>query len=144
MPQTRQTNLNRADKWIFGVLSGSPVITSLVGTRVYRHKAPVNTAFPCLIFACQTATDRNVVGSHRLLTQATYAVRAVTRVPGTEDAADAAAAAADSALIAAAVDSHMMCIERISPLNRSYTLDGVDYEERGGLYRVWLRGEDNA
>ena len=141
MPETPQTELNRADKWIYGVLSDSSAVAALVGTRIYRHKAPGDTDFPCLIFACQSASDRNVLGAARLVTQAMYAIRSVARLPATEDAADVVAATADAAISDASADEHMLCIERMEPWNRSYVLDGIDYEERGGIYRVWLKGD---
>jgi hypothetical protein len=135
-----QTALNRADKWIYTALGDSTDLLTLVGDRIYRNKAPLDTAFPCLIFACQSGIDMNVVGGARLVTQAHYAVRAVVRIPVVEDVVDAVAAAADEALITAAADSYMLAIERTEPLNRSYTIAGIDYEERGGVYRVYLKG----
>ena len=137
---TPQTELSRADKWFCDALT-VPGVVALVGDRIYRAKAPRDAASPVLIVAYQGGVDRNVVGGQRLVSMCRYAVRAVVWQPTVDDLADQVAAAADVALLAASADSHTLCVERMEPLNRSYTLDGIEYEERGGLYRVYVKGD---
>lgn len=130
-----QTELNAAERFLYAALG------ELADGRVYRTKAPLKTKWPCIVFGCQQAADYNVVGAKRLAVTALYAVRVITTLPeAAADAVDAIAQAADAAILAASPDETVLAVERDEPLYRAYTIDGIDYEERGGVYRVFLKG----
>lgn len=135
-----QTALLTIEEFIRGTLIATPAVTALVDARIYRNKARSKAIYPCVVFAYQQGTDRKIVGGARFTTSAVYAIRAISQLPvETADEADAIAAEVDAVLDGFA-DGAVLQVMRESPLEREYTIDGIDYEERGGLYRFLISG----
>lgn len=134
------TAIHSAEAYLIDRLGSGSSISTLVGDRIYRTKAPTKTDFPCVVFAYQQGTYQKVVGGIRYVTSLLYAVRAITRQPSeVADEVDTIAAAFDS-LLENDSASPVLIVECETPLSREYVINGVTYEERGGLYRIRIQG----
>ena len=129
-----------AEKFLRALLTSDESIAALVSNRVYRNKAPGKTDYPLIVFAYQDGSHQKAVGTYRLTSAVNYAVRAIDRVPATvADRPDAIAAVFDE-LLENASQGNVLAVECVTPLARAYTIDGIDYEESGGLYRLLIKG----
>lgn len=112
----------------------SPEVVAATADQVYRGKAGPNAMYPLVVFDVVDGNDEYVVGAVRLDTELLYSVRVVLRLPADDaDAHDEIAALIDANLEGSS-DANIIHCTREKPLSRSYTEDGVDYEERGGYY----------
>lgn len=132
--------LLRAETYLRGRLGESPALAALVGRRIYKDNADEDTEYPCVVFAYQDGSYQKVVGGARLLTELTYAVRAIVKHPvEVADLADAIASAFDGLLENDSAPP-VLLVECETPLNRHYEENGVIFDERGGLYRILVQG----
>lgn len=135
------TKLNAAETFIRGTLLADSAVVAIVADRVYRAKAPTATQYPCIVFSFHQGSDMNMAVGGRLVTACLYLIRTVQQAPeAAADTADGLADLMDAALISAATTTDVLQVQREQPFERSYMFDGIDYEERGGLYRLFLRG----
>lgn len=137
---SRQTAMAKAESYLYDLLTGSGEVAGLVSDRVYRGKAPDEVDFPLVVYNYHAGSYQKVVGGDRFVSRLLYSIRAISRMPSeVADEADAVAAAVD-ALLENDSASPVLLVECESPLVREYVLDGVTYEERGGLYRILVQG----
>lgn len=136
------TVLNTIEKHIKATLKANTSIVGLVGSRIYRNHAPVEAEYPLIVYFLQPGTSghQNGVGGTRICSYATYAVYAISRLPAsTEDEADGVAALIDEVLDGSQVDP-ICIVENEAPVSRNVfnQQEGIEYEERGGLYKFIL------
>jgi len=137
---SRQTAMAKAETYLLDRLTGSGEVTGLADTRVYRGKAPADSDFPLVVYNYHAGSYQKVVGGDRFISRLIYSIRAISRLPSTiADEADQIAAAFD-VLLENDSASPVLLVECQSPIVREYVLDGVSYEERGGLYRILVQG----
>lgn len=137
---SRQTAMSQAEQYLMSRLSASGELAGLVGSRIYRGKAPGDAEFPLIVFRHHAGSYQKVVGGIRYVSRLLYTVAAISRTPPTmADEADVVAAAFD-ALLENDSASPVLLVECESPIQREYVLDGISYEERGGLYRILVQG----
>jgi len=133
-------NTELAEIFLRTALAGSAALTAIVGTRIYADKAPVGSAFPLCVFAYRDGQHTVVINGVRLATWTGYAVRVIDKSPSADASAiGRGALAVDAALANIESDPVLLC-ESQQPLRRAYTVDGIDYRERGGFYRLILKG----
>lgn len=137
---SRQTAMAKAESYLYDLLTGSAELTGLVSDRVYRGKAPEEVDFPLVVYNYHAGSYQKVVGGNRFVSRLLYSIRGISRMPSTlADEADAVAAVFD-ALLENDSASPVLLVECESPIVREYVLDGITYEERGGLYRILIQG----
>jgi len=135
-----KTELQNIEEFIRAQLLGDGAITNMVGGRIYKNHAKHETEFPLIVFSYQQGSDIVSATGNRIITSAVYSVRAVAVLPsGTADLADRVAAEIDRLLDQRVYELPGLVyqVSRVSPITREYTIDGIDYEERGGLYRFY-------
>lgn len=124
----------------FAADTGAGGIATLAPGRYYEDVAAAKTAFPCIIFNYYSGSDLATGYGRRMLTNAIYLVRACGRGYGYADAGVEALAERIDIVLQEKSDDYVLFCERMSPFNRSYTIDGVTYYERGGFYRLRING----
>lgn len=68
--------LTRGQQWLYERLRANPVITSILGTRVYMEPADQGAQLPYLLIAHRAGTD-TTVGQVRVGTQLVFAIEIV-------------------------------------------------------------------
>jgi len=121
--------------------TGAGGLVGLVADRVFEDAAPLGVDFPLIVFSLSSPHDVRPAGIERVLTNATYLVRAIGREGGgyVGSQAEAVAARLDDVIHGTSGGTVQMCL-RDRPFSRSYTLDGVTYYERGGYYTLHIHG----
>jgi len=124
---------------LFAADTGNGGLVELIGTRIHEDGAAGGTTYPCVVFSLYTGDDVSAGNGVRMLTNATYLVRGIGKGLGYANSGAEAIAARIEAVINGKSSGDVHYCERVKPYNRSYTIDGVTYYERGGFYRLRIR-----
>lgn len=130
-----------ADRWLASVLAAATA--SVAPGGVHSDVAPPGTVGPWVTFGLQDARDVKVVNTARVLTDATYLVKAVgpgSSYAGLEEVADAIDTALSGAAAVVAQGAIIWC-ERERPVRYRESDNGIEYRHLGGLYRIQVREE---
>lgn len=132
------TAMSTAEAYLRSTITGDEAVAAAIGDRVYRHKAPKATAYPCVVLSRMHGRHQKAVGGARLATRLVYKVVVINRVPEAQsDQADVLAGAIDALLEdTAAPGEGVVYCECVEPYDAEYEIAGVSYIERGGLYRI--------
>lgn len=115
----------------------------LEGVPIYADVASPGTREPFIVFSLQDARDARTIGAGRVLTHATYLVKAVQRsesfttVYALADIIDDVLDGASGMNAAGAV----LWVERELPIRYTEVTDSGTYKHAGALYRVYAREE---
>lgn len=130
------TALLAAEKHIRNKLLASAEIKRLVKDRIYRRRAKSKTAFPCIVFFYYTGHIEKLVGGEPYYTDCRYVVKYIDSAANANaDAVDTGAALINAALTNVVNGDVFLCIPE-EPHDAEYSVDGVDYEERGGIFNL--------
>lgn len=128
------------DTFIHGMLSAD---ARLQGVPIHADVAPADTAEPFIVFSLQDARDVRTLGAGRVLTEASYLVKAVARAEtyaDVYDIADVIESVLDGAS-GTASDGAILWVERELPIRYTEVTDTGTYKHAGGVYRVYAREE---
>ena len=70
------------DKWLFALLSKDPVLLPLIGSRIYPDLAPIDAAFPRVIYSVLAASDTDTMDMTRNFSKFTYVLQIYGRDTG--------------------------------------------------------------
>lgn len=80
-----------ADRWITSVLEGDPVVASVVGDRIYPDQAPMETAYPLIIFNFVSSLPVSNASADKVMDDEIWRIKVITDDPtykGLETLAD--------------------------------------------------------
>lgn len=136
------TEVTIADTWIYATLAADNTLTALIGgatPRIYRGMAPLDSAFPCVVFFYQPGgRDVRGVGTINIMVDGTWVIKAIDRK----------ASAAVAATIAARLyyllhgkngsvsGGAVLACTREEPIGYVELLDGAQYQHVGGVYKI--------
>jgi len=132
------TELSTAATHIYSKITGDATLAAAVGNRVYEDAAPSKTVYPCIVFSCITPNDSVSVGGVTIKSDLDYTIKVVGQ-NSSYALIDPVAARLKAVLHHSESGNVLSCI-REKPFNRSYELNGVQYHERGGIYRIMIQG----
>lgn len=136
MSEMPVTETGKAEKFIKDKLDGSTELATLTGGRNYKRKVKKQTAYPCNCFFLYTGRDEYAGGGGRLYSDLRFVVACVDQCPSNvADSVDQGAALIDAALTNQG-DGDIFVIRRLEPYDHEYSINGIDYEERGGIYQL--------
>jgi hypothetical protein len=119
------------ETWLMDKLDSNQVG---VADRVYSAVAPMDAAYPHVVFQLQAPRDLMVVGARRVWVDGLWLVRAIGR-DGTYVDLEAIADAIDTQLHAASGTEVQACV-REQPFAMTEVVDGQQYRHLGGIYRI--------
>lgn len=134
-------DVTRLDEWMYGLFSGSGVVNSLVGGRIYGDMAPQGATFPLVLFSFLGGADKVITFSARF-TNAIYLVRAVGKgssYESIETLADAIDVLMGNSVPANGLvvrDIRIASCNREQPHQRKDMESGVPMVYLGGFYRI--------
>ena len=137
------SELNAADRWIYGALAADTALVAVVGARIYVDLAPQTTpptATPYVVWQMQSATDLMVIGGIRVWSNAVYLVRGVDKSLTWGGNSKTMADRIDAALHRASgtnVDGQVYACVREQAWRMMEVSDGVVYRHSGGIYRLY-------
>ena len=135
-----QNELVRADLWLKTFLEADATLMSQVN-GVYSDAFPERVAMPIIRFNIQDQDDVMPIGMHRIITYATYLVRAITRGPDWDEAS-ALADLIDLRLHRASGSGtgiYVQEVYRTEPFVMT-TIEGGDmYRHAGGQYHLSIQ-----
>lgn len=140
MPLNESTAAGTAEKFIRAAILADAELVAVIGDRVRKGKAKHGDVFPLVVYAYQTGSYQHYVGAVRARTVINYSVRAIIRLPEAASGQLDAVAARIDKLLEQAGSGLVNNVEATVPISQTYTLDGVDYEERGAIYQVTIIG----
>lgn len=132
--------LDDVETYIYSKLSADTTLASLIAGRIFDGIADQGTEFPYVVYNFQSGHDVNEVYGRRVMTAATYLIKAIDNRPNTTrlipivkqiDAlinGQSGSVGATGTILAAV---------RQSPVAMPEEDGGVQYRHRGGLYRFW-------
>lgn len=133
----------RVRRFLDSLLKADAALVALVGQRIYGDSIPGETAFPYAFFgAPEPGEDTRGVGAVRILTNATWEIKAVDKAIGwtaVEEVADRLDALVHGAAGAAGTDGWVLMGVRERPIDYREDAAGVEYRHLGGLYRLWAQ-----
>ncbi|SRR6266702_2131367 len=122
-------------------LSNDASLTSLAPGGVFRAYAPPSTLAPYIIIALQSGTDIITMNAFRLFSNALYQVKVIG--PSSEtDTLVQAASEIDSLLgltSGTVTNGHILYCYRESPLQVDELVNGVQWSNIGGTYRLAIQ-----
>lgn len=129
-----------ADEWIYETLTGDTTLMALVA-GVYDSLVPpsVPLSSTVVLFSFQASTDYFGVGSHRVMADNVYLVRAVAQSASyatVQAAADRIDALLHQVNNQTLDNGLMISCWRESIFKLAETAQGVQYRHLGGMYRV--------
>ncbi len=132
--------LTACKKWIMKNLTGSAALTALVGNRIYHRRAQQGSAFPYVIFAFQSSTERLGSGAARIFTRPAYLVKAVGNRVSDADL-EAISELVDQILISAPQDRiggvYVLSAYRETAIEYDELLNNERVNHVGGTYRLY-------
>ncbi len=132
-----------AATWLYSALTGDGAIAAAVTGGVHEGVAPAGTAYPYISFQFQDRGGRDVrvVGTARLWSDLMILVKAV--VEGSDATVPEQLAADIDRVIdgksGVAGGGRVVSCAREQPFAMSPREHGIDYRQRGGLYRLQVQ-----
>jgi hypothetical protein len=128
------------EQWLYATLSGDGAITAAIGNRIYADVAPLDAAYPFIVYNMKSASDVAGVGALRILTQADYTVKVITQGSSYAPIKDLALRI-DTLLhrqSGTTTDGAVISATRQEPVRYTETdnQSGVQYKHLGGIYRL--------
>lgn len=137
--------LGRAQKWIYGKLTGAAAVTAAVGNRVYAEQAPEKTLLPYVIFSHTGGFDTRGVGTVRIQTNPVFQIKIVCAGAPTDAVRSALDALDDLFQTAVAEPSETLVFssrrEQLVYYVESVPGSADQYTHTGGLYRLVIYPE---
>lgn len=127
--------------FLYTTLSNDPTLTSLVPGGVFRAFAPPTTSTPYIIIALQSATDVITMNAFRLYENALYQVKVIGPILEMNTLVQAASEI-DTLLgltSGTVTNGHILYCYRESPLQVDELVNGVQWTNIGGLYRLAIQ-----
>jgi len=140
------SELNAADRWIYGALAADTALVAVVGARIYVDLAPQTTpptATPYVVFQYQGGADLMVIGGARVWTNAVYLIRGIDETLTYDGDSKTIADRIDAALHRGSgtnASGVVYAAVRESPFRLTETADGKQFRHLGGLYRIYAKG----
>lgn len=129
----------RAEKWLYGKLSGDATLSTAVGGRIYGYLAPQGTAYPLVLFNLQGSRDVQGPGTNRTQTELLYQVKVISKGP--HDASARTALDRIDILIGQAVhdrcDGYLFSARREQTISYHEPNGDIRFQHTGGLYRIY-------
>lgn len=131
----------KIEAWILAQLSGDASLTAVVSTRIWKDVAPVDTAFPYVVFSMLPGSYYlQGVGECRLLTRADYMIKIVTE----GDASDTEVTALDrfdeviGAQSASLLNGFLFSGRGLSPVSYTEPRPGTPhfYNHAGSVFQI--------
>ncbi len=129
-----------ADQWLYATLHGDATIVAAVGDRIYADVAPLDAAYPFIVYNLRSAQDVAGVGAQRILSQLDYQVKAIAQGASYQPI-KAIAQRIDELLhrkSGTTTDGTVITAVRLEPVRYPETdaQSGVQYKHLGGIYRL--------
>lgn len=119
------------ENWLYGRLASNQ---AGVASRVYSTVAPLEAAYPLIVYQLQAVRDLTAVGARRVWSDGLWLVRAVGR-DGTYVDLEVMAEAIDTQLHGKSGTGVQACV-REQPFSMTEVVDGQQYRHLGGIYRI--------
>jgi hypothetical protein len=126
------------DRWLYGLLTGDPTLTGLVGGRVYGYVAPDDAALPFVVYSHQGGSDVRGNGPTRFMVSLLYQVKVVGAGASFQplkpiaDRLDELLQGASGTVS----DGRVLACVREQPVAYTEVDNGVVYRHAGGLWRI--------
>lgn len=133
-----KTALQTAAEFISSLITEDTALAALIGERVFSYSAPPSPSYPLVVFSPSPEPDTEMVGGAIMKTNINYTIRAIGKETGFA-ALDPVVAGITRVLHQAAEDGVIEC-KRTMPLERKYVENGSTYYERGGVFRIMVKG----
>ncbi len=131
-----------AATWLYAQLSADAAISTGAVGGIHEGMAPPGTQYPHIIFQFQhPGRDLRVVGARRVWTDMVIVVKATSKgasAGAAEDLAGHIDRVLDGKGGVAAGGNVVSCV-REGPFTLSPREDGIDYRQRGGIYRLHVQ-----
>ena len=131
--------LARVQQWLTSVLSNDPTLQGLATGGFHEDPAPHEISEPVVVFSPYgEPPDVRVLGPYRVMIDADYLVKAISRDPSAVTAvsiADRVDTLLDGAKGNAGGVSILCCVRQRSVSYKTEEF-GVVYQHRGGIYRI--------
>ncbi len=130
----------RIEQWLYALLSGDSLLSTLVGGRIYSYVAPQGAPppWPLVVYSYQGGYDVRGVGPARIMVSAVYQIKAIGQgqsfapLQPVADRLDALLQGASGSVLDGQV---LMCV-REQPVAYVEISAGVPYRHLGGLWRM--------
>lgn len=131
----------RIYQWLYTTLSADPALQSLIGTRIFRLKAPELQPGPFIVYHVVTGLDVSGLGGVRIMTNTDVVVRAIglmtqfTQLQAIADRIDAVLHLS----VGTANGLRILACTRTDVVDYGEEDEGVDYHHIGGQYRLLVQ-----
>lgn len=126
------------ERWLYQVLTGDTELTNLVGDRIYSTIAPLDAAFPYVVYQTQAGSDVQGVGTARIMSDLSMVVKGVDQGQSFVNL-EAIANRIDAVLHGAQGSGGVLGCVRVQPLAYVEIVDSIQYRHLGGIYQIYAQ-----
>lgn len=133
------TATGKASAWLNAQLKANTTI-STSATGIHRGKAPDRKQTPLVVYRyLPTGKHERVVGAKIIDTVLEFVVVAIGNIPEPSSGLLDSLGAAIKTALELQHSGAVLCCQEVRPYEISYTIDGIEYQEIGGIYRLTMQ-----